>query len=103
MEFRKVLLRNLWMWYRILCSARTIKCLSAGILLRDVSVVSPWRACARVTVVVVCVCVCVYLSVPALAASATRKQRYSQVSLGFSWILIRGSFESYGVKKPICK
>ena len=43
----------------VVCSARTIKCLSAGILLRDVSVVSPRRACARVTVVVVCVCVCV--------------------------------------------
>ena len=54
----------------------------------------------------------VCLSVPALAASAsveTSKQRYSRVSLRLfmdfdRWIFEKNlPFESYGVKKAICK
>ena len=51
----------------------------------------------------------VCLSVPALAASASVKQRYSRVSLRLFLDVDRWNFEknlpfkSYGVKKPICK
>ena len=50
----------------------------------DSAMINPRRACARVTVVVVCVCLSVYPSVPALAASASGKQRYSRVMCGVS-------------------
>ena len=51
---------------------------------------------------------CVCVSVSALAASAfvyIRKQRYTQVSLRLFFVDFRKNlpFESYGVKKPICK
>ena len=48
----------------------------------------------------------VCLSVPALAASAsveTSNQRYSRVSLRLFLYFDGWIFESYGVKKPICK
>ena len=55
-----------------------------------------------VTVVVVSVCLSVCPSVPALAASAsveTSKQRYSRVSLSFSWINMCGVSKKPSIQK----
>ena len=81
------------------------------------SMINPRRACARVTVVVLSVCVSVCLSVclSVCSRSSCFSVRWNQQTtiltglssafLGIICVEFRKNlpFESYGVKKPICK
>ena len=73
--------------------------------MREVTVVNPRRACARVTVLVLCVCVSVCLCIrlfPLWLLQRPLKPANNDTHgslLGFSWILTRGFSKKPSVKK----